>query len=98
MQLQFLLPCRALFPRVGDDVASARLAWDVVPVVQGQQSVHFCWEINLILTSGDKERATCSKLQFEDAAAEKLLQTDVVPLLSQKMEGLALFKNNFCKR
>lgn len=87
MQLQFLLPCRALFRLVGDDVVSARLAWSVVHIVQGQQSMHFCWEINLILTSGDKERATCSKLQFEDATAEKLLQTDVVPLLSQKMEG-----------
>lgn len=29
----------------------------------------------------------CSQLQFEDAAAEKLLQTDVAALLSWKMEG-----------
>lgn len=42
MHLQFLLPCSALFPLAGDHVASASLAWDVVHMVQGQQSVHFC--------------------------------------------------------
>lgn len=42
VHLQFLLPCSAFFPLVGDHVALVRLVWNVVHMVQGQQSVHFC--------------------------------------------------------
>lgn len=73
MRLQFLLSCSALFPPVGDHIASARLVWDTVHMLRGQQSVHFCWEINSILISEDKEKEiTRGWLQFEYAAAEEL--------------------------
>lgn len=99
MHLQFLLPCSALFPLVGDCAASVRLVWDVLHMVQGQHSLHFCWEINLVLTSGDKERAHAASYSLR-----VLLQRNFSKQMWQhcchgrwKDKPLVLFKSAFCK-
>lgn len=62
---------------------------------QGQHSVHSAERLAWVSPLEMRE-STCSRLQLEGAAAEKLLQTDAVALLSWEMEGQTTCSVQIC--